>query len=71
MEYVSDYKYLGCWMNEFGSNARTIGALTSAAGRSYGRIIGLFKHLGDMGYNSFCTLYDSYVIPVANYAAGV
>ena len=24
-----------------------------------------------MGYNSFCTLYDSYVIPVANYAAGV
>ena len=71
MEFVSDYKYLGCWINEFGNDKKTVEALTAAAGRSFGRIIGLFKQLGNMGYRSYCTLYDTYVIPVANYAAGV
>ncbi len=27
--------------------------------------------MGDMGYETYCTLYDSYILPVANYAAGV
>ncbi len=71
MEYVSDYKYLGCWVNEFSNNNKTVEALTAAAGRSYGRIIDLIKRMGDMGYNSYCTLYHSYVLPVANYAAAV
>ena len=52
-------------------NIKTVESLTSAAGRSYGRIIGLFTKLGDIGYNSYCTLYETYVLPVANYAAGV
>ena len=33
--------------------------------------MGLFKQLGDMGYKSFCTLYNSYILPIANYGAGV
>ena len=71
MEYVSNYKYLGCWVNEHDNNDKTVDALTSAAGRSFGRIVGLFKKLGNMGYKSYCTLYESYVLSVANYAAGV
>ena len=71
MLYVSDYKYLGCWVNEHDSFDKTVDALTSAAGRSYGRIVGLFKKLGDMGYYTFSTLYRSYILSVANYAAGV
>ena len=35
-----------------------------AAGRSFGRIINMFKHLGNMGYGS-------YVLPIMNYAAAV
>ena len=30
MEYVSDYKYLGCWVNEFCNNKKTVEALTDA-----------------------------------------
>ncbi len=71
MEYVSEYKYLGCWVSEFSSTYKTVSALTAAASRSYGRIVGMFKHLGDMGYRTFCTLYHSYVEPIANYAAAV
>ena len=71
MEYVEDYKYLGCWVNEKGNNNKTVVALTAAAGRSYGRIVGLFKKLGDMGCYTFNTLYHSYILPVANYAAAV
>ena len=71
MIYVSDYKYLGCWINEFLNNTRTVEALTSAAGRSFGRIINMFRKMGDMGYETYSTLCDSYVLPVANYAAGV
>ena len=71
MAYVSEYKYLGCWINEFLSHKRTVDALTSATGRSFGRIVNIFKHMGDMGYETYSTLCDSYVLPVANYAARV
>ena len=71
MCYVENYKYLGCWVNEHGSHDKTVQALTAAAGRSYGRIVGLFKTLGDLGYKSFVKLYSSCVLPVANYGAAV
>ena len=71
MAYVSEYKYLGCWIDEFLNNERTVTALTAAAGRSFGRIVNIFKHMGDMGYHSYGALYDAYVLPVANYGAAV
>ena len=71
MEYVADYKYLGCWVNEFGSDAKTVDALSAGAGRSFGRIINIFRKLGDIGIKTYSTLYESYVLPVANYASAV
>ena len=71
LSYVSNYKYLGCWINEFMNNDKTVESLTLAAGRSFGRIVNIFKKMGDMGYETFDTLCHSYVLPVANYAAGV
>ncbi len=71
MEYVTDYKYLGCWVNEFGSDAKTVDALSAGVGRSFGRIINIFRKLGDMGIKTYSTLYESYVLPVANYALAV
>ena len=50
MEYDEKYKYLGCWVNEVGKDKKTADALTAVVGRSYERIVGLFKQLGDMGY---------------------
>ena len=69
MEYFENYKYLACWINEHGNNKKTVEALTVAAGRLYGRIVGLFKQIGDMGYHTFCILYETYILPVANYGA--
>ena len=43
MEYVENYKYLGCWVNEFGKDDKTVEALTAAAGRSFGRIIDIYS----------------------------
>ena len=71
MMYVDDYKYLGCWVNEFLNNKKTVTSLTAAAGRSFGRIINIFKHMGDMGYETYRTLYDTYVLPVVHYASAV
>ena len=71
LSFVQNYKYLGCWVNEYLNNAKTVDALTAAAGRSYGRIVNIFKYMGNMGYSTYCMLYESYVLPVANYAAAV
>ena len=48
-----------------------VSALTAVAGCSFRRIVNIFKHMGNMGYNMYCTLYHSYVLPVANYALAV
>ena len=32
IEYAANYKYLGCWINEFGKFDKTVEALTSATG---------------------------------------
>ena len=71
MEYIDNYKYLGCWINEFGLDDKTVSALTAAASRSYGRIINIFKKLSDMGCNTYHTLYNSYVVPIVTYGAAV
>ena len=68
---MENYKYLGCWNNDFGDNTKIVQALTAAASHSYGRIIGIFEKFGDLGYKSFMTLFDAYVLPIANYGAAV
>ncbi len=70
VSFVSNYKYLGCWINEFMINDKTVEALTLAAGRSFEMIVNIFKSMDDMGYETYDTLRHSYVLPVANYAAG-
>ena len=52
MAHIQNYKYLGCWINEYANNAKTVEALTAAAGRSFGRIINMFKHLGNLKYGT-------------------
>ncbi len=71
MEYVTEYKYLGYWLQGFLIHTTTVEALATAAGRSFGWSVNIFKYMGDMGYETYCTLYQSYILPVANYAAEV
>ncbi len=53
------------------NNDKTVEALTLTAARSFGRIVNIFKKMGDIRYQTYDTLCHSYILPVANYAAGV
>ena len=53
------------------SEKPSVEALTSAASRSYGRIISKFKSIKNMGIKTYETLYESYVLSILNYAARV
>ena len=48
-----------------------VDALTTAASRSFGRIVSSFNKLKNMGIKTYETLYESYVLSIANYTAGV
>ena len=65
IEYVENYKYLGCWVNEFCNNTKTMKYLTVAAGSSFGRIIGIYKII-NKGYNSYESLHETYVLPLSS-----
>ena len=73
--YISSIKswssYLGCWVNELGNNSKTVEAVTAAVGRSFESIGNMFKHMVNIRYGTYCTLCDSYVLPVANYGTVV
>ncbi len=71
LDYVPDYKYLGYTINEFLSPNKTVEALTAGASRSFGRIVNIFRKLKNMGIRSYETLFNTYVVPIMNYASGV
>ena len=65
------YKYLGYHMHEHLKHQKTVEILTSSAKRAFGKIINMFKKLGNMGYKTYTTLYNSNILSIANYASGV
>ncbi len=71
LEYVSTYKYLGYHMHEHLSHHATVKILTSSAKRAFGLVVNKFKKLGDMGHKTFETLFNTNIIPIANYGASL
>jgi hypothetical protein len=71
LETVHQYKYLGVILNEHLDYNVTADILAGAAGRALGAILTKFKLLNNMGYNTYSRLYDSCVVPILDYAAGV
>ena len=71
LKYVSDYKYLGYIFNEHLSQTSTVEALTLLANRAFGRVVTIFKKLGNLGYKTYLTLFNTYIVPILNYASGV
>ena len=69
--YTDKYKYLGFILHEHLSNTSNVNTLTAAASRSFGRIYSIFKSVGNLGINTYETLYSSYVQSIMNYASGV
>ncbi len=71
LKYVSNYKYLGYIFNEHLAHRETVKTLTLAANRAFGRVVTIFKKLGNLGYRTYLTLFNTYILPILNYASGV
>ena len=71
LSYKTFYKYLGVKLTEHLDFSAAEEFLADSSGRALGSIIGKFKALGNVGYNTFSKLFDAGVVPVMDYAAGV
>ena len=71
LAYTDSYKYLGFILHEHLINDNHVSTVTAAASRSFGRIHSIFKSTGNLGINTYQTLYSSYVESIMNYASGV
>ena len=71
LKYVSVYKYLGFFFDEFMIYEAGIQSLTDSAGRALGSVINKMKVCNDLGYCTYTKLYDVCVSPILNYALRV
>ena len=69
--YATKYKYLGYIMDECMSEKHIVDALTNSATRAFGKVVNTFKALGNMGINSYESLYNSYILSILNYCSAV
>ena len=69
IEYCSEYKYLGLWINEHLDIAMMIDKVHLAARKSLGCLIAKYKDMGSLHYDTFSHLYDTLVAPVMDYSA--
>ena len=70
LENVSEYKYLGIVLNERLNTEVTVEFLCKASSRALGQLIGKTKSNYELGYQSYRKLYESTVLPVADFAIG-
>ena len=66
---VSEYKYLGVIMDEHLTYETCSKTLADSAGRALSAVLSRFKSLKDVGYGSFTKMYETCVIPVADYGS--
>ena len=71
LERVSEYKYLGIYLDEFLNYKKCSHILADSAGRALGGIIAKFMSLKDCGYKTYTTLFETGVLSVLNYGAEI
>ena len=71
LKYVEIYKYLGYHMHEHLSHYKTVEILTNSAKRPFGRVVNVFKKLGNRGPKTYETSIFSNVFSTANYGVGI
>ena len=71
IDIVPEYKYLGCILNEHVDFKTTADTLASSAGRALGSIINTCLKENSLQYNTFTKLFQSCVVPIMDYGAGV
>ena len=64
LEIVKTYNYLGVNFDENLNFRDCSKARSDAASRAFGGIVSKCKQYSDVGYNTYCHLFDSFVVPV-------
>ena len=71
LEIVKTYNYLGVNFDENLNFRDCIKARSDAASRAFGGIVSKCKQYSDVGYNTYCHLFDPFVVPVQDYACKI
>ena len=71
IDYIQKYKYLGMWLQENLDHAFAVKHLSNSASRALGSLTAKFYQTGGMSYTVFTKLYESLVVPVFTYGAGI
>ena len=71
LKTVTHYKYLGVTLDEHIDFELNSSILADAAGRALGAIRSKLKQLKECGYGAFNTLFNSGVLTICDYSAGV
>ena len=68
---VSKYKYLGTFLDQFLTFSENAQILADSARRSVGSVLSKFKQFKDCGYRTYEKMYDTSVVPIFGYGAGI
>ena len=71
MSIVNSYKYLEFLLDEHLDFVQGVDVLGSSAGRAISSVIAKFKHLRNVGFTTYTTLYNCCVKPILVYSAAV
>ena len=68
---LNNYKYLGVLLDEHLNFAKGVEELCHSAGRALGSVIGKFKRLRNVGFNTYTNLYNACVRPIIEYSSAI
>jgi hypothetical protein len=71
LSIAHSYKYLGCILDQYMDFTVTANTLAGAASRALGAIISKCYRAGGITYSVYKKMYDSCVVPILDYCAGV
>ena len=71
MQYVSEYKYLGVYLDEYLNFYHHAKIISESGSRALGALIAKYKSSKYMGYSTFTKCYDTCILPVLNYGAEI
>ena len=71
LDVVDKYKYLGIYFDEHLNFGDSADILAESSGRALGGIISKFKNMKNLTYDIFQKLFQTGVVPIMDYCAGV
>ena len=71
LNVVTEYKYLGVIFDEHMTFTKCSKTLADSGSRALGAIWSKFKCMKDVGYKTYCKMYESGVVSVLDYGSGI